>query len=199
MRQKKIENRLWILPLCIGLLGAFLAGGPSDKERQLQQEIAGRILRFHVLANSDSREDQEEKQRVRDAVIKELKPALEQAASRKETKEVIEDQLPEIIRTASSAAAPRKVEASLVTDYFPEKTYGDCTFPEGEYEALRIEIGEAQGHNWWCVLYPGLCFEDAVNPVVPEEGKKELKGILSDEEYDFILHPGKTKIRFRWF
>ena len=77
--------------------------------------------------------------------------------------------------------------------------YGDCTFPEGSYETLKIEIGEARGRNWWCVLYPALCFTDAVHPVVSGEGKEELEEVLDEDTYDFILHPARTKIRFRWF
>ena len=71
----------------------------------------------------------------------------------------------------------------MTTSYFPDKTYGDVTFPAGNYTALRVEIGEAKGQNWWCVLYPNLCFLDAVNAVVPEEGKQKLEQVLTEEEY----------------
>lgn len=81
--------------------------------------------------------------------------------------------------------------------YFPMKTYGDMTFPPGEYEAFRVDIGEAQGKNWWCVLYPPLCFVDAVYGEVPEESKEELKGVLTEEEYSMVS--GKNvKFRFKY-
>ena len=67
------------------------------------------------------------------------------------------------------------MSAAVTLCWFPEKSYGDVTFPEGNYEALRIEIGAAKGHNWWCVLYPSLCFMDTTNAVVPREGKEKLK------------------------
>lgn len=67
------------------------------------------------------------------------------------------------------------VTAAVTTCWFPDKTYGDVTFPAGNYEALRIEIGSAKGHNWWCVLYPSLCFRDAANAVVPNEGKRKIE------------------------
>ena len=77
--------------------------------------------------------------------------------------------------------------------YFPVKSYGDVTFPPGEYEAFRIDIGESAGKNWWCVLYPPLCFVDTVYGVVPDESKDKLKNVLNEEEYhavvDHLHHP----------
>ena len=79
------------------------------------------------------------------------------------------------------------VYISLFFFHFPMKTYGDCTFPAGTYEALRVCIGKAKGRNWWCVLYPGLCFADSVNVIVPDEKKQELKNILTEEEYESLF------------
>ena len=78
------------------------------------------------------------------------------------------------------------MKAKLTKSYFPQKTYGDVTFPAGEYEALHIEIGRAKGHNWWCVLYPNLCFVDATNAVVPKKSKEKLKSVLDEEEYEMV-------------
>ena len=82
------------------------------------------------------------------------------------------------------------------------KTYGDMTFPPGEYEAFRIDIGEAQGHNWWCVLFPPLCLVNQSYSVVPDESKEQLKGILSEEAYDTItmqdLDEGGYEVRFKF-
>ena len=89
------------------------------------------------------------------------------------------------------------MSAAVMTCWFPDKTYGDLTFPAGNYKALRIEIGEAKGHNWWCVLYPALCFMDSTNAVVPEEGRQKLKNVLTEEEYSRIT--ADTKFRIRWF
>ena len=187
------------MSFCVGLIGAALISLLFAREQRMQREIAQEILRFHVLANSDSREDQEEKLEVRDAVVRKLQPLLEKSSSREETEKIVMQQMDMITETASTVVNPRKVRVSLTRDWFPEKTYGDCTFPSGEYRALRIEIGEAKGQNWWCVLYPGLCFTDTVHGVVTEEGKEKLEGLLEEETYDFILHPHKIKIRFRWF
>ena len=89
------------------------------------------------------------------------------------------------------------VTAAVTTCWFPDKTYGDVTFPAGNYEALRIEIGSAKGHNWWCVLYPSLCFRDAANAVVPNEGKEKLKHVLTEEEYSEIT--AGTEFKISWY
>lgn len=195
----KKEGYILAVSLCVGFLGVILISMLFEREQRLQREIAGEILRFHVLANSDSEEDQEEKLKVRDAVVRKLQPLLEQSSSREETEKILLQQMDMIEETAGTVVNPKKVKVSLTKDWFPEKTYGDCTFPSGEYRALRIEIGEARGHNWWCVLYPGLCFTDTVHGVVTEEGKEKLEGLLEEEAYDFILHPHKIKVIFRWF
>lgn len=195
----KKEGYILAVSLCVGFLGVILISMLFEREQRLQREIAGEILRFHVLANSDSKEDQEEKLKVRDAVVRKLQPLLEKSSSREETEKILLQQMDMIEETAGTVVNPKKVKVSLTKDWFPEKTYGDCTFPSGEYRALRIEIGEARGHNWWCVLYPGLCFTDTVHGVVTEEGKEKLEGLLEEEAYDFILHPHKIKVIFRWF
>lgn len=195
----KKEGYILAVSLCVGFLGVILISMFFEREQRLQREIAGEILRFHVLANSDSEEDQEEKLKVRDAVVRKLQPLLEKSSSREETEKILLQQMEMIEETAGTVVNPKKVKVSLTKDWFPEKTYGDCTFPSGEYRALRIEIGEARGHNWWCVLYPGLCFTDTVHGVVTEEGKEKLEGLLEEETYDFILHPHKIKVIFRWF
>ena len=105
--------------------------------------------------------------------------------------------LPDIRKEATRMAAPEPVTVTLQKEWFPEKTYGTCTFPEGIYDALRVDIGQAKGHNWWCVLYPSLCFADALEPSMTEEGEEKLQQVLDEDAYDLLLHPQKLKIRFR--
>ena len=89
------------------------------------------------------------------------------------------------------------IHAEVTTCDFPDKTYGDITFPAGEYEALRVEIGEAKGQNWWCVLFPNLCFIDAVHAVVPDKGKEELKEVLEEDTYEMVTTT--TRFKIGWF
>jgi stage II sporulation protein R len=90
------------------------------------------------------------------------------------------------------------VEACLSTVQFPEKTYGAFTFPAGEYEALELVLGEGKGHNWWCVLYPNLCFRGSVYEVVDEDAKKELREVLTPEEYADVFNSGHFEIRLKF-
>lgn len=166
-----------------------------------QKKLAEEVLRFHVLANSDSREDQALKMKVKETVISYMKEELPATKSADETKNWVKAHETDLEKVAEKvirdAGYQYSVTAKLATSYFPDKTYGDVTFPRGNYEALRIEIGEAKGRNWWCVLYPNLCFIDAVHAVVPEEGKEELRTVLEEEEYEMVT--AATKFKIKWF
>lgn len=168
---------------------------------QLQGHLADEVLRFHVLANSDSEADQTQKLAVRDAVLDYLEAEMPQELDEPDTEMWVRKHIDQIREVGSRAAAGSgeayPVSAAVTTCWFPDKTYGDLTFPAGNYQALRIEIGAAEGHNWWCVLYPSLCFEDSVNAVVPGEGRQKLKNVLTEEEYSRIT--ASTKFKIRWF
>ena len=163
----------------------------------LQQQIATQVLRFHIRANSDTVADQQKKLRIKQSLLEWLKPILSENTSKSETIQCIRKNLPDIRKEATRMAAPEPVTVTLQKEWFPEKTYGTCTFPEGIYDALRVDIGQAKGHNWWCVLYPSLCFADALEPSMTEEGEEKLQQVLDEDAYDLLLHPQKLKIRFR--
>ncbi|POP33688.1 stage II sporulation protein R [Lactonifactor longoviformis] len=193
--------------LSLGVLGGILAASftaraQGETSRKIQQGIAKEIIRFHVLANSDSEEDQGLKIKVKNRVVEYLHELLGDDTTLEETRKAIVSHMEEI-RDISREVIEKEgyaypVTAGLTTAYFPEKTYGDCTFPPGEYEALQIKIGEAEGHNWWCVLYPSLCFVDDTHGVVTEEKKEELKNVLTEEEYDTVTDTPRVKITFKW-
>lgn len=163
----------------------------------LQQQIATQVLRFHIRANSDTVADQKKKLRIKQSLLEWLTPILSENTSKSETIQCIRKNLPDIRKEATRMAAPESVTVTLQKEWFPEKTYGTCTFPEGIYDALRVDIGQAKGHNWWCVLYPSLCFADALEPSMTEEGEEKLQQVLDEDAYDLLLHPQKLKIRFR--
>ena len=163
----------------------------------LQQQIATQVLRFHIRANSDTVADQQKKLRIKQSLLEWLTPILSENTSKSETIQCIRKNLPDIRKEATRMAAPEPVTVTLQKEWFPEKTYGTCTFPEGIYDALRVDIGQAKGHNWWCVLYPSLCFADALEPSMTEEGEEKLQQVLDEAAYDLLLHPQKLKIRFR--
>ena len=163
----------------------------------LHQQIATQVLRFHIRANSDTVADQQKKLRIKQSLLEWLTPILSENTSKSETIQCIRKNLPDIRKEATRMAAPEPVTVTLQKEWFPEKTYGTCTFPEGIYDALRVDIGQAKGHNWWCVLYPSLCFADALEPSMTEEGEEKLQQVLDEDAYDLLLHPQKLKIRFR--
>lgn len=193
--------------ICVlaGILISLVVTGivVNAKQSQMQEELAKEVFRFHVLANSDSDEDQALKMQVKEAVIAYMQEEIPESDSVETTKEWARSHLNAIVNIAKAVIREEgydySVMAEVTTCDFPDKTYGDITFPSGRYEALRIEIGEAKGQNWWCVLYPNLCFIDAVNAVVPEKGKKDLKQVLEEDTYEMVTATSRFKIGWFFF
>ena len=136
---------------------------------------------------------------VRDDVVSMLKPLLSECGSVARSKEVIISNLQNIYETAVNTITEQgydyPVKVYVTVEDFPAKAYGDLTFPAGKYQALRIDIGNALGKNWWCVMYPPLCFIDDATAVVSDEGKELLRENLSEKEYLALLNDPETKIK----
>lgn len=204
-KRKKEAICLGIALLCGALLTGLLLVQRGmlveARARRAGKELSREVLRFHVLADSDSPEDQQRKLEVKEALLAYMEEAMPLDANLEETCSWVRENLDSLEQTAEERLREERcsdpVRAELVRDYFPEKTYGDVTFPAGEYTALRILIGAGQGHNWWCCLYPSLCFTDAVTAHVPEEEKEELGRVLGEDEYDMIT--AYSDFRIRWF
>ena len=205
IRRKKEAICLGIALICGALLTGLLLVQRGmlveARARRAGQELSREVLRFHVLADSDSPEDQQRKLEVKEALLAYMEEAMPLDADLEETCSWVRENLDSLEQSAEKRlredGCSDPVRAELVRDYFPEKTYGDVTFPAGEYTALRILIGAGQGHNWWCCLYPSLCFTDAVTAHVPEEEKEELGRVLGEDEYDMIT--AYSDFRIRWF
>ncbi len=163
----------------------------SPSSDPVSEELSGAFIRFHVIGNSDSAADQELKQEVRQAVTDYLRPLLEEAAEIETARTILTDELPAITELTqellAEAGAGYGCSASLETVFFPLKIYGDIALPPGEYEALRIVLGSGGGRNWWCVMFPPLCFIDASIGILPEESKEDLRLLLTEDAYDSIL------------
>ncbi len=214
------NKRIFLAAVLIGLAGTLFLTGlrimtlrreneelKTRLEQEIQQGIAGEIFRLHVIANSDTQKDQELKLEVKNQVVDFLEEIVGETHSAEETKEAVLTHLAQIEEEARDTVEEKDydypVQAVVEKTYFPEKTYGDCTFPAGEYEALIIRIGDAKGKNWWCVLYPSLCFLDDTYAVVTEEKKEELQKVLTREEFLEVMQSPqekkKVRIGFRWF
>lgn len=160
------------------------------------------ILRFHVRANSDSEKDQELKMAVKDDVVTMLNPMLKNCKDVAESKNLIVANLSNIYETAVNTITEQgydyPVSVYVTEEEFPAKSYGDLTFPAGKYQALRVDIGEAKGQNWWCVMFPPLCFIDESTAIVSEDGKKMLRDNLTDREFRALFLDPDTEIDFKW-
>lgn len=175
---------------------------------RLQKGIASEIIRFHVIANSDLDEDQEVKLKVKDAVVTALRPRMSETEDILEAREELLENMEFIqqvaVKTLKENGYEYGVGVSLAKEQFPIKVYGDITLPAGQYEALCIRLGAAQGHNWWCIVFPSLCYVDETYSYVPDESKEQLKQVLTEEEYDEITMEDakvdkkiKIKVKFK--
>lgn len=171
-------KRVWLFITVMCLTGCLIfltAENYKKKADQVQSEVSEAVIRFHVRANSEKQPDQQVKMKVKKAVLSYLQPKLSGARSVEETKKLLQEQLGEIQQIAEQTLRKEEVdygaEAVLKKEVFPQKSYGDCTFPAGVYEAVVIRLGSGQGHNWWCMLYPSLCFADETYGVLEEEKK----------------------------
>ncbi len=164
--------------------------------------ISDSVFRLHVIANSDSEEDQNLKYIVRDNVIKYLDSITSNVNTKEDIVEIISNNLDKFNEIAQNTVYENgfsyNVSVQIGNFEFPEKTYGDVTFPAGYYDALKINIGDADGQNWWCVMFPPLCFIDVSSGVVPDDSKEILESELNEEEYLLITKAdNKSKIKFK--
>lgn len=193
------KEKIMFIILCMLTVLAAGTAHATEKERvdPLQPAIAEKILRFHVLANSDAKDDQNVKLKVRDAVGHMLGQKLKKVTDRAQTEKIVQDHMDEIIETAEKTLHKNGytygASARLANVDFPVKTYGDYTFPAGKYRALQITLGKGEGHNWWCVLYPNMCFQGSVYEVMDESSGEELREVLTQEEYADVFDSGKCR------
>ena len=165
-------------------------------------DIANSVFRLHVIANSDSDTDQNLKYKVRDALLEYMNNICKDCSSKNEAIELVElhqNEFKEVaLDTIKKEGFNYDVKIEIGNFEFPTKQYGDISLPAGLYDALKVEIGEAKGRNWWCVMFPSLCFIDISSGIVPEESKEDLQNVLSDEEYSLISNDNDYSIKFKF-
>ena len=178
----------YILLLIVSVL--FLLLSAYSYVNAVSNNLADSVFRLHVIANSDSKEDQELKYKVRDKFIEYMNTLTNDINSKEEVIEIAKTHLEDFKEIAQNVVKENgynyDVNLEIGNFSFPTKTYGDISFPAGFYDALKVEIGKAEGQNWWCVMFPPLCFVDVTSGVVPEESKENLEENLGDEEYELI-------------
>lgn len=156
----------------------------------VSSNIESSVFRLHVIANSDSKEDQDLKYIVRDNILTYINEISKNASTKEEVIEIARNNIDTIKQIAQETVYENgynySVNIKIGNFAFPTKQYGDISLPAGFYDALRVEIGSASGQNWWCVMFPPLCFVDLSSGVVPEESKEVLQENLSYEEYNLL-------------
>ena len=178
----------YILLLIVSVL--FLLLSAYSYVNAVSNNLADSVFRLHVIANSDTKEDQNLKYKVRDKLIEYMNTLTNDMNSKEEVIEIAKAHLEDFKEIAQNVVKENgynyDVNVKIGNFSFPTKTYGDISFPAGFYDALKVEIGKAEGQNWWCVMFPPLCFVDVTSGVVPEESKENLQENLGDEEYELI-------------
>lgn len=165
--------------------------------------IENEVLRLHILANSDSDEDQALKLSVRDRLLEESDEIFHGCETLEQMKVRAEEMKDEINSIAYDVICENgsdyTVSTEVVNMEFDDREYGDITMPAGKYDALRITIGEAQGHNWWCVMYPPLCLPAAQDVEADEHVANEY---FDEKQMDVMQNPEKYQVKFKcveWF
>lgn len=168
----------------------------------VSEDISQSVFRLHVIANSDSKEDQDLKYKVRDSILEYINDLAVNCSAKEEVILLANEKQDELYDIAKKVIEENgfdyDVNISIGNFEFPTKTYGDISFPAGNYDALRVEIGDAVGQNWWCVMFPPLCFVDVTSGIVPEESKETIKENLNEEEYNLISDTESPDIKFKF-
>jgi stage II sporulation protein R len=171
-----------------------------------QKKIADSVVRLHIIGSSDSAGDQTLKLKVRDAILEHMKARYPNGATREEAARYLKSSLPEIETIASGVLRENGSDNAVNVQYgvfsFPTKEYGNISLPAGMYEAVRVELGEAKGKNWWCVMFPPLCVADANSLRIDADAMNELREELGPDNYSLITDMADrknvpVKIKFR--
>lgn len=168
----------------------------------ISNDLENSIFRLHVIANSDSVEDQNLKYIVRDNLISYMNELSANAKTKEEAIEIAKEHTDEFYNIAKKTIIDNGYNYDVTVEIgnfdFPTKHYGDISIPAGYYDALRVKIGSAQGQNWWCVMFPPLCFVNITSGIVPDESKELLESQLNEEEYNIISNKDSSEIKFKF-
>lgn len=202
MKKTFFRSKLKTTLLLIFLLFVYVLIAASSYTKAVCTDIANNVFRLHVIANSDSEEDQNLKYIVRDSILSYVNGILENINNKEDVVLTINNHIDEIKNIAQQAVYNEgftyDVEIEVGNFKFPTKTYGNISFPPGLYDALRVKIGNASGKNWWCVMFPPLCFVDVSSGIVPEDSKELMESNLSSEDYALVSSSkNTTKIKFK--
>ncbi|CCY99446.1 stage II sporulation protein R [Clostridium sp. CAG:793] len=180
----------------------FLIFSAYSYASSISSDLSKSVFRLHVIANSDSDEDQSLKLQVRDKLLDYMNSITANVSSKDDAIKIAQDHQKDFQIIAEQTILDKGYSYPVTVEIgnyeFPTKHYGDITLPSGYYDALRVKIGDACGHNWWCVMFPPLCFVDVTSGIVPESSKDQLKENMSSEDYSIISNDNSlTEFKFK--
>lgn len=211
--------RIGLICIVLVVSSIFMMGYSKNLSRSIfyleskwssPDKLRDKLIRLHVIANSDEDIDQKVKLKVKDAVLEELTPALDDSKSKGQSLEILKDRMDSIEEIAEDTlkdnGMDNDVSVVLNESFFPTKYYNDFTLPAGDYLALRVVIGSGEGKNWWCVLFPPLCLVDVQREelgLAEGKGNQENQLVDEDEKVDIEIDKGKglaneAKPRMKW-
>lgn len=197
-KNTKFKNAI----ILIFLLFLYVFISANSYVSAISQDLSNAVFRLHVIANSDSEEDQSLKLKVRDSLLQYMNTICSDCKTKEEAISIALEHQNEFQKIAEKTILENgynySVKININNFYFPTKNYGDISLPAGYYDALRVEIGEAKGKNWWCVMFPSLCFIDVSSGVVDNEAKQSLEENLDEESYDIISENDNSQINFKF-
>lgn len=198
MKNSKLRN----FSLLALLLFLYVFISAQSYVSAVSSNLSEAVFRLHVIANSDSDEDQELKLKVRDALLEYMNDISRNCSTKDEAMNLANEHQDEFKKIAEQTIQENgynySIKINIGNFYFPTKNYGDISLPAGLYDALRVEIGEAKGKNWWCVMFPSLCFIDVSSGIVDDEAKENLKENLEGESYSIISDNKNSEVQFKF-
>ena len=198
MKNPKLRN----FSLIVFLLFIYVFICAQNYVSAVSNNLSEAVFRLHVLANSDSAEDQALKLKVRDSLLNYMNDICSNCTTKEEAISLANENKKNFQQIAEQTISENgynyPVKINIDNFYFPTKNYGDITLPAGFYDALRVEIGEAKGKNWWCVMFPSLCFIDVSSGIVDDSAKENLEKNLEEESYSIISDKNNSEIKLKF-
>ena len=201
--QKILKNKkLKFILILIFLLSIYIYFSALSYVNATSNDLKNNLFRLHVIANSDSKEDQNLKYIVRDNLLDYMNSLCANCSTKEEAISIAKEHINDFEKIATNTIIEHGYSYNISVEIgnfeFPTKQYGDISLPAGYYDALRVKIGESKGQNWWCVMFPPLCFVDVTSGVVPEDSKKLLRENLSEEDFTLISDNSSSEINFKF-
>jgi len=170
--------------------------------KAISTELSDNVFRLHVIANSDTKEDQDLKYLIRDNIVNYMNNISYNCNTKEEAIKLAKENIATFekiaLETIENKGYDYDINIEIGNFYFPTKQYGDVSFPAGTYDALKIEIGEAIGKNWWCVMFPSLCFIDTDSSYISDSSKELLDENLSEEAFELVSDNSSKEIKFKF-